>query len=395
MGKKFWFQKSLRRMLVDMHIPDWDERFLKDFSPEHYAEMMRLAKVDTAEIYAGSCLGLCYWPTETGFRHRQLHGRDLLGETIAACRKREINVQIYLNVWNRAAYDAHPEWRIQLYDCKGTVEHTGTRFGLCCPNTGFRQYFLSLLNELNTRYKCSGFWIDMIGNYHYCYCPACRKRFREETPFIEIPRMVNWNDPAWLAYDRCRRYWLDEFAEAIQKTIKNKEPKRTVTLQCQSIMRGRSSGIGNNFLKCSDYFAGDFDGGNVEQSCICKFFFMLSKHHPIEFMTPRCESLVHHTTSRSYDNLLMRSYAAIANQAAFTLIDAIDPRGTLDRRFYETARRLNNSYSRYEPYIDGNSQAVFDVGIYHSYESLVDLEHTPQNIAEAEDHPCMAFYPHS
>ena len=54
MGKKFWFQKSLRRMLVDMHIPDWDERFLKDFSPEHYAEMMRLAKVDTAEIYAGS-----------------------------------------------------------------------------------------------------------------------------------------------------------------------------------------------------------------------------------------------------------------------------------------------------------------------------------------------------
>ena len=47
MGKKFWFQKSLRRMLVDMHIPDWDERFLKDFSPEHYAEMMRLAKVDT------------------------------------------------------------------------------------------------------------------------------------------------------------------------------------------------------------------------------------------------------------------------------------------------------------------------------------------------------------
>lgn len=391
MGKKFWFQKSLRRMLVDMHIPDWDERFLKDFSPEHYAEMMRLAKVDTAEIYAGSCLGLCYWPTETGFRHRQLHGRDLLGETIAACRKREINVQIYLNVWNRAAYDAHPEWRIQLYDCKGTVEHTGTRFGLCCPNTGFRQYFLSLLNELNTRYKCSGFWIDMIGNYHYCYCPACRKRFREETPFIEIPRMVNWNDPAWLAYDRCRRYWLDEFAEAIQKTIKNKEPKRTVTLQCQSIMRGRSSGIGNNFLKCNDYFAGDFDGGNVEQSCICKFFFMLSKHHPIEFMTPRCESLVHHTTSRSYDNLLMRSYAAIANQAAFTLIDAIDPRGTLDRRFYETARRLNNSYSRYEPYIDGNSQAVFDVGIYHSYESLVDLEHTPQNIAEAEDHPSWPF----
>ena len=69
--EKTWFQQSLHRLLVDMHIPDWDEQFLKDFSPENYADMMALAKVGTAEIYAGSCLGLCYWPTRVGFPHRQ------------------------------------------------------------------------------------------------------------------------------------------------------------------------------------------------------------------------------------------------------------------------------------------------------------------------------------
>ena len=51
MQEKKWFQKELFRILVDMHIPDWDSRFLRDFSPERYADMMALAGVDTAEIY--------------------------------------------------------------------------------------------------------------------------------------------------------------------------------------------------------------------------------------------------------------------------------------------------------------------------------------------------------
>ena len=70
MADNKWFQKSYRRLLVDMHIPDWNEEFLKDFSPDNYAEMMKLANIDTAEIYAGNCLGLCFWPTNIGVRHK-------------------------------------------------------------------------------------------------------------------------------------------------------------------------------------------------------------------------------------------------------------------------------------------------------------------------------------
>ncbi len=385
MRKPLWFQKSLHRLLVDMHIPDWnDEEFLKDFSPENYAEMMALAKVDTAEIYAGSCLGLCFWPSKIGFPHKQLHGRDLLGETMEACRKRNINVQIYLNVWSRAAYDAHPDWRIILYNGKGTCEGP-SRFGQCCPNTGYGAYFLALLDELNASYEAPGFWIDMIGNYHFCYCPACQQRFAKETPYRELPRVADWNDPCWLAYIKCRSNWLNEFAENIAATVKKRTPERTITLQTASMQRGRLGGIAEGFLDASDYLAGDFVGDRIEQSCICKYFSMLSKYHPMEFMTPRCENLAHHTTERSFDNLLMRSYAAVANQASFTLIDAIDPRGTLDRRFYEHARLINASYARFEKYISGSSEPVFDIGIYHSPESLIDLDHSPIPVSELED----------
>ena len=59
MSRDFWFQKSICHVLVYMHIPDRNECFLKDFPPGNYAEMMHMPGVDTAEIYAGSCLGLC------------------------------------------------------------------------------------------------------------------------------------------------------------------------------------------------------------------------------------------------------------------------------------------------------------------------------------------------
>ena len=35
-----WFKKSYRRNLLDMHIPDWDERFLSEFDPKKYVDMI-------------------------------------------------------------------------------------------------------------------------------------------------------------------------------------------------------------------------------------------------------------------------------------------------------------------------------------------------------------------
>lgn len=384
MKRKYWFQKSLRRLLVDMHIPDWNPEMLSEFDPEIYAEMMALAKVDTAEIYAGSCLGLCYWPTKIGYRHQQLKGRDLLGETMKACRKHGITPQIYLNVWSRAAYDGHPEWRVILQNGKGTCEHLAWRFGLCCHNSGYGDFFLKMLDELNASYETPGFWIDMIGNYYFCICESCRRRFREETSFEDIPDTADWSNPAFIAYIQCRAKWLGEFASKIYDIVIKRTPDRTVTLQTAAIGRGYFSGVNDDFLNSSDYLAGDFTGDRMEQSYICKYFSMLSKKRPIEFMTPRCENLMHHTTTRSFHNLQMRAYAAVANQASFTLIDAIDPKGTLDRRFYEMAGKLNETYSQYEEFIRPDSVCIHDVAIYHSMESCNLLDKTPMKLLDLE-----------
>lgn len=383
--KNMWFQKSFRRLLVDMHINDKNDLFMRDFDPENYAEMMKLAKVDTAEIYAGSCLGLCYWPTKIGFQHQQLNGRDILGDAVNACVKRGITVQIYLNVWNRAAYDAHPEWRTVYHDGRHSMEYENMRFGLCCPNTGYGRFYLDLVEELVNSYECVGYWIDMISDFfRICYCPGCQERFRRETGFAELPRNVDWNDPAWNAFMAARGRWLADFAGNIVRTVKKHHPDRTVTFQSATLICGWKNDSSIEFAQAGDYLAGDFTGDQIEQAYVCKFYSALSKYRPMEFMTPRCENLEHHTTTRSPESLQMRAFASVANQAAFTLIDAIDPSGTLDRRFYELAGKINGSIIPYEKYIDGRSIPLVNAAVYYNPGREFSETSEPFNIADAE-----------
>ena len=80
---KPWYQRSMFRNLVDMHIPS-GEGYLEQFDPEEYASCMETAGVDTAYVYASNCLGLCLYPTKVGYRHSIAEKRDIFGETIAA-----------------------------------------------------------------------------------------------------------------------------------------------------------------------------------------------------------------------------------------------------------------------------------------------------------------------
>ncbi len=355
-----WYETSFRRLLVDMHIPDWDPAFMRDFDPERFAELMELAGTGVAEIAAGSCLGLCYWPTDIGVRHGVLDGRDLLGETVEACRKRGIGVVLYLNVWCRAVYDLHPEWRLIPQEGAGFG-----RFGICCPNTGYGEFFLALADELNSRYDCLGIWVDMIGWFRFiCHCPACRERFRRDTGRGDIPGRVDWNDPAWLAFQECRARWLEEFALRVRECVKARTPGRSLALQGSSFAAGWFGATSLDFMRTGDYLAGDFTGDRFEQSCICKLFRVLARRRPVEFMAPRCETLDYHTTDRNPEHLTMQAYAAIANQACFTLIDAIDPAGTLNRNFYVQAAGINRIVREYEPYLSASSRPLTEAAVY-------------------------------
>ncbi len=95
-----WFASSYRANLIDMHIPDWDDRFLAAFDPREYIEMICLSQVDTAYIYTSSCLGIANWPTIMGHMHNGLKGRDIIRELVQGLRSKGIRVVLDFNYWS-------------------------------------------------------------------------------------------------------------------------------------------------------------------------------------------------------------------------------------------------------------------------------------------------------
>jgi len=139
-----WFQRGYRRMLVDMHIPDWDPEFLSRYDP---AEMVRLyeeAGLTSVMFYAQSHVGLCYWPTKTGAMHAGLKGRDIVGETVELLREAGMDVCAYYSVvYNNWAHLEHPEWRLVSAAAPDSAFNVG-RYGHCCPNNpGYRAFALA------------------------------------------------------------------------------------------------------------------------------------------------------------------------------------------------------------------------------------------------------------
>ena len=370
-----WYKNSYRRNLVDMHIPDDDERFMRKFDAGRYAEMLKTAYVDTAMVYAGSCLGICYWPTPYGHMHAGLGGKDLIGEVIEACRKAGIRVVVYVNFWNKWAYDRHPDWRFVSESGRNTAEYlsdTG-RFGVCCFNTPYRKFMLDQIGDLCDRYEFDGMWIDMIfWPYSPCYCGGCRARYYRETGG-ELPRKVDWSDPEWVRFQRKRENWLAEYAEEIRALIRSKKPAATVGLQCSAWAVGWQCGITGDFFRQTDYASGDFYGSALQQTFVCKAFYHLTENRPFEYMTSRCLDLTEHTTTKTKERVRAQAFSAILNGGAFLFIDAIDPEGTMDESVYRLMGDIYSEIASYEPYLDADAEMIEDVAIYLNFESMIDF----------------------
>lgn len=363
---------KLRRILIDMHIPDWNDEFLSNFSPEYMAELMHRSGTEVAQFSGSSCLGLCFWPTKVGYPHRCLNGRDLMGETLHAYREQGLSTQIFLNTWNRAAYDHHPEWRMIFENGLGSVDagYDNGRFGLCCPNTGYGDFFIELLREVVPLYETDGYWIDMVGWWNViCHCPDCRAKFGRS-----IPAKIDWNDFEWNSFVKFREETLNSFVKKIYDTIDCLAPERTVAFQTGALHMGWSGG-GNtpDFYRCGDYLAHDLTGEKFEQIYCSKMYTALSRKHPVEFMVSRCIHLSHHTTNRPLEELSSIALSAVANQTSFTLIDALDPFGTLDERFYDQAAQVFHKYGTYEKYVKASSVPVADCAIYYSKDSQMEV----------------------
>jgi hypothetical protein len=368
------------RLLLDMHIPDWDAALLSKYDPAHVARAQIAARAGSVMVYCQSHVGLCYWPTDVGRRHAAMKGRDWLGDSIGQLRDAKVEVYGYYSViFNNDAYLNHPDWRITPTPPLPVFANNNSRYGQVCPNNrDYRQFIEAELTELLSRYTFDGFFFDMTFWRGVCTCPSCRDRFRDETG-SEIPPRIDWSDRAWCDFQTARERWMNEFAAFLTALAKRFGIAVVYHNFAVSLFNWRF-GINSDSARHSDFLGGDFYGDMDEQFMTSRFMLNLSNTRPVEFMTSRCVHLTDHVSTKTMSQLRIQAFAALASSAAFRLIDAIDPEGTVCEEVYAMMGNVFTALEPYQPFLGGDP--VEDVVIYLSDYSKMS---TAENGADFAD----------
>jgi hypothetical protein len=376
-----WYQKARRRILVDMHIGDWDPQLLAKYSPKTMVENYKRAGVEYVMFYCQSHVGLCNWPTKSGKQHANLVGRDVVGEMVELLKGAGMaSCAYYSTIFNNWAYGEHPEWRMS--------PGMERRYGLCCPNNeGYRQFCRQQLQELVGGYRFDGLYIDMTFWPYVCQCPSCRERYRQEHG-SDIPQTINWFDKAWCTYQAARERWMDDFEHVITTHAKSIQPDIAVYHNFACAFNAWNSGVTFETAKNHDFLGGDFYGDPIEQVMAGKLLRNLTPNQPPEFQTSRCHTLGDHERTKSAARLQAQAVGTLMYGGAFMMIDAINPDGTINPAVYDRMRQANDLYARYQPFIGG--QVVEDIAIYFSGESKMDFSNNGKPIAQ----PPYGPFPH-
>ena len=381
-----WFEHAWRRSTIDMHIPDWDPEFMSKFDPEACADAFARSRAQSVLAYGMSHTGLFNYATAVGVQHRNLGGRDLLRELIDACHRRGIAFELYMSlIFDRWAYDNHPEWRGQdSKGCTGFEFGPQTRYGLLCPNSPYREYVRAWTREVCERYQFEGIFFDMTYWPGVCYCPHCEKRWADEVGGGPLPRTVNWLDERWVRFQHKREQWLGEFAAIATGTVKQVNPAISVDHQSSTLPSHWVRGASHSLVAQNDFLQGDFYGTPLQGSFVRKLLSELSPGKPFTYATSYSTTLFDHTGRKPESLIEAKASAAITDHSAFLFIDALDPVGTINFPAHDTMGRI---YDRLAPYYaELGGTRVADIAIYYSLDSKFDLRDNGRSVEEAGEH---------
>ncbi|MBQ8356488.1 MAG: alpha-L-fucosidase [Clostridia bacterium] len=384
-----WYSNLYRRHLVDMHINDYDERFLSEFSPETYVAYLKKAKINYAMLYFQSHVGLCYYPTKTGVMHKAFVGReDAMKRLVDLCHKNGIRVIGYYSlIYNTVEHDRHPEWKLikangksgrDKYEQASGEEQLafaslkGGRYGHCCPNNeAYTRFVFAQIDEMLEYFGPDAMFFDMPFWPGTCYCEHCKKRYMAEVG-TDIPVSPAPGSEAYLQLIDKKYEWMGQWIARVTAHVKSKAPDMPVEHNYASGIAGDSSnGCGQEVNLACDYSGGDLYGDIKKHSFSCKFFKNSTRNQPFEYMFSRCKpALRSHTLTKTLDQMKTSVALVMAHHGATLMIDAIDPVGTMDERVYERFGKVFDFQIPYEPYFRGDM--VEDVGIYYGIRSKFD-----------------------
>jgi hypothetical protein len=366
-----WNERSFRRLIVDMHIGDWNPAFLARYDAERIRDDCLAAGSDGVMLYVQTHTGLCYWPTASGRQHACCRGRDLVRDTLEAFHAREVPVCAYYSVnFNNWAWLEHPDWRLQPACKRNASILFAQRYGVVCLNhPAYRAFLREQVAEI-TRYDFDAYFFDMIWWGGVCVCEHCLERCRRETG-QELPRTVDWLDPGWCRFQRARERWLSELAAELRDEVRRRRPGRQVYHNFALALADWTRAVSFDSAQYHDFLGGDFYGGRDEQLVVSRLMLNLSERRPVEFMTTISANLIEYERQRETAELEQMAGAAASCSSAYLLIAPVNPDGTLQRPALERARSAFEVLAPYQPWFGG--EPVEDVAVYLSDDSKMNF----------------------
>jgi hypothetical protein len=175
-------RRPWRKVHLDYHNTEHLPRLAQDFDADAFGERLRSAHVDAVVVFAKDMHGYFYYPSRFGPVHPGL-SHDLLGEQVAACRARSIDVSAYYCVtWDHHLARTRPEWLVRKRDGSTFLPKPGETpgwTGLCLAHEGFVSVVLDHLREVVERHPVDGLWLDMpVPIEGQCFCEECLRQVR-------------------------------------------------------------------------------------------------------------------------------------------------------------------------------------------------------------------------
>ncbi|MHC4682067.1 MAG: alpha-amylase family protein, partial [Planctomycetota bacterium] len=222
-----WLQTA-RVFLIDAYYPPMAPDL--EFDAEALAETMARMHVNTVRM---ATMGKYATIQNVRFaRHPHQGDRDLLAETIAACKPRGIKVVPYISTGHKLAWsmvtEDYPEYAQRTRPGGGPQRShmfVGEDHGTICWNTPYRQAFMDLVEHVVRDYDVAGVYFDTWRPHYFwpgmrvCYCDGCRKGFQEATGQT-LPWRENSKDytPKELSLiDKYHQWCADVLAEILHE----------------------------------------------------------------------------------------------------------------------------------------------------------------------------------
>ena len=326
-----WFRDHIRQVHMDFHMPEFPPSAIRNFNAKEFVDHLEHGKVNLVALFAKCHFGNSFYNTRAGHKHRGLEA-DFLMETASECRRRGIRTLAYYSLcWDKRAWDGNPAWR--YVDAEGNTVGDERPWGVLCMNTPYKDdLVMPQLDEIAADYPVDGFWLDIplaAGPGGYCYCPSCRRKFREHFGVDLSPEA-----PAELL-DRFKMRTVVDYLTEVRAIVDRRHPDLAVFMNsagCWRVSREVDdlcdAGCWESQPRPGDYLTHSFAARTARNDRL-----------PVQVMTVRFYQGWGDMTMKPAPQLITEFAAMIGNGAPAVSGDQVCVDGTLQAPVYDLFNR--------------------------------------------------------